>query len=174
MWFSRFILLLTLAGFGEAVAQQITVNHQPGRLDIWPAGSCSIRITLKPLSFQPDFPESPAVTERNYGASVIGLTDIKQPLHRLVGNFNVTVSPNLFVSVIAPGTRFTSEPKVSDPVNKRNISEHAPLTVLWPDTYEGKGGHKNASGEYGLHCCPFIFVLPFTGPDHASIVWFSK
>jgi hypothetical protein len=41
-------------------AVEIRVNDQAGQLDIRPAGEQSIRVTLKPVHFEPDFPFTPA------------------------------------------------------------------------------------------------------------------
>jgi alpha-glucosidase/alpha-D-xyloside xylohydrolase len=74
-------------------AAEIRANNQPAQLDIRPAGEHSIRVTLKPISFQPDFPFTPALAERKYAAPVISLREISQPVRARVGSLNVEVVP---------------------------------------------------------------------------------
>src|SRR6185503_1210415 len=62
----EYFFLLSLVFFipTEALhAQKITTANKPAQLDIRIAGSNSIRITLKPLTFKPDFPYTPAIAE---------------------------------------------------------------------------------------------------------------
>ncbi len=73
-------------------AQQITTAGQPAQLDIRKAGDNSVRITLKPLSFNEDYPFSPAVTETfKYGAPEISLREVKAEVKKKVGAFTVEV-----------------------------------------------------------------------------------
>ena len=50
-------LWLLAAAAGQAA--EIRANNEPAQLDIRPAGEHSIRVTLKPISFKPDFPFTP-------------------------------------------------------------------------------------------------------------------
>jgi alpha-glucosidase/alpha-D-xyloside xylohydrolase len=86
-------------------AAEITVAGGPGQLEIRPAGEHSIRVTLKPVSFQPEFPHSPALVERDYGAAVISLREISQPVKARVGSLNVEVqaSPLTIAATAADG-----------------------------------------------------------------------
>ena len=73
--------LSSSASFAVAAAGQaaeIRANNQPAQLDIRPAGEHSIRVTLKPISFKPDFPFTPALAEREYAAPAISLREISQ------------------------------------------------------------------------------------------------
>lgn len=75
-------------------AAPITAAGQPAQLDIRPAGEHSIRVTLKPVSFEKDFPHTPAVVERDWGTATISLREINEPLKAKVGSLNVEVRPN--------------------------------------------------------------------------------
>src|SRR5262245_44183848 len=77
----------------SAHAQKIQTSGQPAQLDIRAAGTHSIRITLKPVSFPGTFPYTPAVVEKNYTAPVISLRNISKPIKRKVGNLIVEVLP---------------------------------------------------------------------------------
>lgn len=98
----RLILsLIFVAGYVTVQAQQITVEGQPGQLDIRVAGENSIRITLKPLSFKDDFPFTPALAERNYPTSVISLRTINKTVKKSVGNLNVEVRPKPLAIIVS-------------------------------------------------------------------------
>ena len=84
------VILLTTRGYGV----QITTAHQQGQLDIRPAGKHSIRITLKPISFDGEFPYTPALAEREYSDPVISLRDIADPIKKQVGSLMVMVQVN--------------------------------------------------------------------------------
>ncbi|MGH7470767.1 MAG: TIM-barrel domain-containing protein [Longimicrobiales bacterium] len=85
-------------------AQQITAAGQPAQLDIRVAGERSIRVTLKPLSFQNDFPASPALADRKYAAPVLRIREIRSPVKRKVGTLNVEVRPNPLTVVVTSAT----------------------------------------------------------------------
>src|SRR6266511_3983625 len=74
-------------------AAEIKVNNQLAELDIRPAGEHSIRVTLKPISFKPDFPFTPALAERDYPAPAISLREISRPVRAQIGGLNVEVLP---------------------------------------------------------------------------------
>lgn len=78
----------------EAEAGEILSNHKPARLDIRSAGEYSIRVTLKPLDFTPDFPFSPALAERADSKPVVSLTEISRPIKARVGIIDVEVQPS--------------------------------------------------------------------------------
>ena len=44
------------------------------------------------------------------------------------------------------GLAFSTSPNLSLPVNNSRILPHAPLTVLWPDTWPGNGGGTKFAG----------------------------
>lgn len=75
-------------------AQPITTNNQPAQLNIRAAGDNSIRITLKPTSFTGDFPNTPALTDRQYAAPAISITSLTTTISKRIGQLNVQVSPN--------------------------------------------------------------------------------
>ena len=74
--------------------QAIMAKGQPAQLDIRAAGERSIRITLKPVSFQADFPANPAVDDIAYAEPVIRIREISGELTKSIGNLNVTVRPD--------------------------------------------------------------------------------
>ena len=93
--FFAWCAVLTAAVAGRAA--EIKVAGEAGQLEIRAAGEHSIRVTLKPDSFRPEFPFSPALVEqpagRDYGAAVISLREISQPVKARVGSLNVEVHP---------------------------------------------------------------------------------
>ena len=96
-------LLFATAAFAMSAncqAAPITAAGQPAELAIRPAGEHSVRVTLKPVSFQPDFPHTPALAEREYAAPAIRLREIDQPVTAKVGNLNVEVRPNPLTVVV--------------------------------------------------------------------------
>src|SRR5688572_22698460 len=106
----RLLLFVALLGSFAAAASsgqaaEIRANNQAAQLDIRPAGEHSIRVTLKPISFQPDFPFTPALAEREYAAPTISLREISQPIRARVGGMNVEVvpSPLTIVATTADG-----------------------------------------------------------------------
>jgi len=78
----------------SAHAAEIRTGNQPAQLDIRAAGDHSIRVTLKPIDFKPDFPFTPALVDREYPRPAITLREITQPVKARVGNLNVEVLPN--------------------------------------------------------------------------------
>src|SRR5262245_35819369 len=99
--FTAAIGLLAIVSIGQAA--EIKTNNQPAQLDIRPAGARSIRVTLKPLSFKPDFPFTPALVEREYGPPVISLREISQPVKARVGGLHVEVLPSPLTIVATTG-----------------------------------------------------------------------
>ena len=73
--------------------QPILADGQPAQLDIRAAGEHSIRITLKPVSFQADFPVNPAIDDIPYPEPAISLTEISETVTEKIGNMTVSVSP---------------------------------------------------------------------------------
>ena len=78
-----------------ATAQEsLLVRGEPSQLDIRVAGEHSVRVTLKPISFQEELPFSPSLAAgRAYPQPVISLREISDPVTRRVGNLQVTVRP---------------------------------------------------------------------------------
>jgi alpha-glucosidase/alpha-D-xyloside xylohydrolase len=91
------VLLLGLwaaPGTDAEQAREITAAGRPAQLDIRAAGEASVRVTLRPLDFTPDFPDHPAVVARPYAASAISVRALTAPVRRDVGAFSVDVRPN--------------------------------------------------------------------------------
>jgi alpha-glucosidase/alpha-D-xyloside xylohydrolase len=91
---SGLILFLLVSVHCVSQGPQLTTNGEPAQLNIRTAGENSIRVTLKPESFKPDFPNNPALAERRYAAPVISINSIKAPISKKVGKYNVQVSPD--------------------------------------------------------------------------------
>jgi alpha-glucosidase/alpha-D-xyloside xylohydrolase len=81
------LLAMAANGFGS----NIRSAGQPAQLDIRAAGEHSIRVTLKPLSSEEEFPFTPALAERDYPDPAISLREINGTVKRRVGNLNVEV-----------------------------------------------------------------------------------
>src|SRR5688572_4111502 len=96
----RYFLALAFLASSPVHAQRITTAGQPAQLDVRVAGERSIRVTLKPTSYAPNFPSTPVVAQRTYPAPIISLRQIASPVSRRVGNFNVQVRPNPLTLVI--------------------------------------------------------------------------
>jgi hypothetical protein len=84
----------TFAIFSTGPAAEIRVNNQPAQLDVRSAGEHSIRVTLKPVSFKPEFPSTPALAEREYAPPTITLREITGAVKARIGGLNVEVLPN--------------------------------------------------------------------------------
>ncbi|MBU88388.1 MAG: hypothetical protein CL722_05325 [Chloroflexi bacterium] len=68
------------------------INGELAQLDIRMVSNKSIRVTLKPLSFQNDFPINPALIEREYPEAAISLKTIDNSLEKKIGELTVKVS----------------------------------------------------------------------------------
>jgi len=92
----RILLSLTLATASRSavLAQTITVNGKPGRLEIREVEKNSVRITLRPLGSGPALPFTPALAIRNDPSPVIALDKIDRILKKPVGNLNIEVTPD--------------------------------------------------------------------------------
>ena len=91
----RFLFLIAaLFGPAAADAQTITAAGQPAQLDVRVAGDRSIRVTLKPVSFDDDYPVNPAVAPRPYPAPALRLRQITGTVQKKVGTLTVTVRAN--------------------------------------------------------------------------------
>jgi alpha-glucosidase/alpha-D-xyloside xylohydrolase len=99
----RRALVFAFAALAVTVPSQaapITAAGQPAELAIRQAGENSIRVTLKPVSFEPDFPFTPALAERAYPAPVVKLREINEAVKAKVGNLNVEVRANPLTVVV--------------------------------------------------------------------------
>ena len=119
------ICLLSVAFFAEA--QLITVDGKPARLDIRSAGASSIRITLKPLSYNEPFPQHPAIAERAYAAPFLSLTNLDKPVTRKSGNFIVQVT-NQPLAVAVHSSRLACS----------SSSEKVGSKTTWPRTSKSR------------------------------------
>ena len=91
---------------GAGLAQQVTAGGRPAQLDIRAAGEHSVRITLKPLDFEGDFPATPVLVERPYPRPALSLRRVDRPVRHRVGNLSVEVRPApLTVAVTDPEGR---------------------------------------------------------------------
>jgi alpha-glucosidase (family GH31 glycosyl hydrolase) len=94
------LLALSSASSGLAQAPHITAAGQPAQLDIRMSGDASIRVTLKPVTFNNEFPDTPAIAEREYPSPSLSLRDLARPVQRRVGSFTVEVRPNPLTLVV--------------------------------------------------------------------------
>ena len=89
---TTFLLIFIMAGVINA--QQIKTYGQAAQLDIRQAGESSIRITLKPVSFEEEFPYTPALAERSYPEPAISLREMNGSVSSQVGSIHIEVLPN--------------------------------------------------------------------------------
>ncbi|MCB0630821.1 MAG: glycoside hydrolase family 31 protein [Saprospiraceae bacterium] len=94
-------LLIMMGGLSPALAQPIIAAGQEAQLDIRVAGTHSLRITLKPLSFKAAFPHNPALAEREYPSPGISLRAISRPVRQKVGEMVVEVQPDPLKLIIS-------------------------------------------------------------------------
>lgn len=121
------LAILTLAA--PAGAAGIRSAGGPARLDIRAAGAHSVRITLRPLGFEPELPYSPALVERSWPSPAISLREIDAPVTRQVGGLRITVRPEPLTVLVAdaagkPITNLAFDPEsgnVSFPQDGRPI-----------------------------------------------------
>src|SRR5581483_2414192 len=78
---------------GTMLARPIMTAGQPAELKIRAAGSSSIRITLKPQSFTPEFPITPVLPDRDYPNPVLSLREIDKTMKGDVAGLSVEVQP---------------------------------------------------------------------------------
>lgn len=82
-------------------AQPLMVAGRPVTLQIRPAGDRSLRVTLKPTSFTPDFPSTPAIVDRAYPPTIIRLTGAPPTALRVTtAAFSVSVTTSPLVVTI--------------------------------------------------------------------------
>lgn len=89
--FIIFLSILVLTQITQAT--QITTGSKPGQLDIRPVTAHCIRITLKPLTFENEFPFTPVLAERSYPEPVVSLHQLGGPFNKKVGNLTIQVQP---------------------------------------------------------------------------------
>jgi len=101
-FFYQFLIVTVLFLFTgiNGFSQEITTYGLPAQLDIRQSGENSIRITLKPLFFQEEFPETPVLAERTYADPVISLREIHSKTEKRIGNLNVEVLPDPLTVIV--------------------------------------------------------------------------
>ncbi|HLU07915.1 MAG TPA: TIM-barrel domain-containing protein [Woeseiaceae bacterium] len=88
--FAPLLLLL----WSSAPAGTIMSGGKPAQLNIRLAGTASLRVTLKPLDYAREFPDSPAIARGRWPEPVIELEELDGILNRRIGPLYVTVSDN--------------------------------------------------------------------------------
>lgn len=93
---TRLVLVsLALGAAASPLAAQLTRGGEPAQLDVRQAGEHSIRVTFKPISFEPDSPFSPTLdADRTYPDPAISVRSIDAPIEQRVGSLLVTVQPD--------------------------------------------------------------------------------
>jgi alpha-glucosidase (family GH31 glycosyl hydrolase) len=131
-----------LIAAATAHAQPITTAGQPAQLDVRVAGDHSLRVTLKPASFAPEFPETPAVAERSYPRPAITIRELAKPLRRKVGSFDVEVRPSpLSVAIRGAGGRLVQEIRFEADGNLSFALDGQPVLGM------GEGGPRPEKGK---------------------------
>ncbi|MBW3553744.1 MAG: DUF5110 domain-containing protein [Gemmatimonadetes bacterium] len=93
-----------------AAAQALTTGGRPAQLEIRPAGSASVRVTLKPVGFGRAVPFTPVLAEREPPAPVLSLDRLAEAVTRRVGALEVEVRPSpLTVAVRGADGRLVQE-----------------------------------------------------------------
>lgn len=88
------VVALSIAAAAQNVpSTPITTAGGPAQLDIRQAGEHSLRITLKPIGFEADFPENPALADRPHGRPAISLRELGKPVRADLGGLRVEVRP---------------------------------------------------------------------------------
>ena len=149
----HFVLLLSLICGPAAIAysQPITTAGQPAKLIIRQAGDHSIRITLKPLSYLPDEPFSPALVDRPYPVQALApaagsapeliLTALSNPVHHLVGPLVVDITPDPLTVRVSTPEGIPIQQLIFQPDTTVTFAlDDAPVLGL------GEGGHKPEPG----------------------------
>jgi len=100
--FSRCIIITIafILGYYIVDAQQLKTANQPAQLAVRLVSENSIRITLKPLSYKPDYPYTPALVEHKYGPPAILLTSLSQPIKKQIGHLFVEVKPSPLTIIV--------------------------------------------------------------------------
>jgi alpha-glucosidase (family GH31 glycosyl hydrolase) len=132
-------LILLICTFPAAA--QITYAGGPAVLNIRAAGTSSIRITLKPQNFKPEFPDNPVLAERDNPRPALSLRDIKHPVKTKVAG--------LLVEVRSAPLRVTVTGKDGTLIQSLAFQEDGSVTFALDDQPVlgmGEGGPRPASG----------------------------
>ncbi len=93
-FFKNIIVVIILVFTGVGVqAQTLHCDSLPALLEIRESGSGSIRITLKPIDMDREFPYTPVLTEKNYPDPMVSIREISGSLEKTVGNFIINILP---------------------------------------------------------------------------------
>jgi alpha-glucosidase (family GH31 glycosyl hydrolase) len=95
------VALLSLIPVTQAAP--LVAGGKPARLEIRAAGDHAVRITLQPQDAKTPFPYTPALAEHNYGAPVIKLEDIGEPVQAEVGKLKVEVRGEPLTVTVSDG-----------------------------------------------------------------------
>ena len=98
------LIVLLLSAAPASQVAPITTAGQPAQLDIRAAGERSVRVTLKPQTFTPNFPLHPAVVDRQYPAAAISLREVRRPVEKTIGTLRVSVKGNPLTVTIKNGS----------------------------------------------------------------------
>ena len=141
MRFVRHLLVLSFVMPAGTAAQTITAAGKPARLDIRVAGEASIRVTLAPLDFNRDFPQTPAVVDRTYAPPSLSLRQIERPVRRTVGSLDVEVRPQPLTLVVRNRAGKLLQQLVFDPDGNLSFQlDDQPVLGM------GEGGPRPAPG----------------------------
>src|SRR5687768_12025750 len=132
---------VALAGQAAPAPTTLTTAGQPAELSIRAAGDNAVRVTLKPISFTPDFPSTPAVVNRTYPAPAIRLRSLAKPMQQRVGRLTVNVRPSpLTVTVTNAAGQLVQELVFEEDGRVAfKVDEHPVLGM-------GEGGPRPAQG----------------------------
>ncbi|MEW5982254.1 MAG: TIM-barrel domain-containing protein [Acidobacteriota bacterium] len=85
------VVLWLAAGTQTRPATPITAAGRPAELDIRQAGERGLRVTLKPVDFDTDLPDNPALMERTYPKPAVRLREIATTVRANIGGLRVEV-----------------------------------------------------------------------------------
>lgn len=87
------LVCLVLGTTTSPLLAQLTRGGGPAQLDVRQAGESSIRVTFKPVSFEGEFPFSPALdADRTYPEPVISVRSVDAAIEERVGNLVVAIT----------------------------------------------------------------------------------
>jgi alpha-glucosidase (family GH31 glycosyl hydrolase) len=117
------------------------INGELAQLDIRMVSKKSIRVTLKPLSFQNDFPINPALIEREYPEAAISLKTIGNSLEKKIGELTVKISVEpLTITILNTENELVQELQFLENGNLAFKIDDYPILGL------GEGGPQPESG----------------------------
>lgn len=90
---SVILMLLIFSLFSCKEIKPINTTAGPGQLDIYVAGENSIRLILKPVSYQDTLPENPALANQKFEEPIVSIRQLDNILKKKVGSLFVEISP---------------------------------------------------------------------------------